>query len=179
MTRFAAFSLLVVASPALAEVKSSSEAGLEVSHSVVVSAAPAEAYAAIGRIGQWWNSAHSYSSDAGNMTLPLQIGGCFCEKLPNDGGEVEHGRVTYAQPGVMLRLNAALGPIHQEAATGTLTWTLTPEGAGTRITQSYLVGGYVRGGAARLAAPIDGVMTEALTRLQSHIDAPKPLSKPR
>lgn len=179
MIRLLVATFLITGTPLAADVKSSSEMGLEVSHSITVAATPAEAYAALGRIGEWWSPAHSYSGDAKNMSLPLTIGGCFCEKLPKAGGEVEHGRVTFAQPGAMLRLNAALGPVHQEAATGVLTWTIKPEGAGTRITQSYIVGGYIRGGAARFAAPIDGVMTEALTRLQSHIDAPKPLSKPR
>lgn len=167
--RTAALIATLLTTPALADVKSSSDAGLEVSHTVTVAASPAEAYAALGRIGEWWSSAHTYSGDARNMSLPLRVGGCFCEKLPKSGGEVEHGRVTFAQPGEMLRLSAALGPIHQEAAMGTLTWMIKAEGSGARITQSYIVGGYVRGGAWRYAPPIDGVMTEALNRLQSHL----------
>lgn len=176
-----ALALLVAlcAVPALAEVKSSSDAGFEVARTVTVSATPAQVYAALGRIGQWWSSSHTYSGDARNMTMPLRVGGCFCERVPKGGGMIEHGRVIYAQPGATLRLSAALGPLQAEGAVGTLTWSLKPVAGGTEIAQSYVVGGYVRGGAGRFAAIVDGVMNEQLARLQSHIDAPKPLSKRR
>jgi uncharacterized protein YndB with AHSA1/START domain len=170
---------VLVAVPALAEVKSSSDAGFEVARSITVSATPAEVYAALGRVGQWWSSAHSYSGDARNLTMPLRVGACFCEAVPKGGGMVEHGRVIYLQPGQTLRLSAALGPLQAEGAVGTLTWSLKAVPGGTEIAQSYVVGGYVRGGAGRFAAAVDGVMNEQLSRLQSHIEAPKPLSKRR
>lgn len=120
-----AFALLAAAaaSPAMAEVKSATPAGFAVEAKVVVPASPAQAYAALARIGAWWDSAHSYSGDAANMTLDPKVGGCFCETIPKGNGAVEHGRIIYAQPGETLRLQSALGPLQAEAALGVLTWS--------------------------------------------------------
>jgi hypothetical protein len=159
----AALLALGSAAPAAAEVKSSSPAGFAVESKVVVPAAPAEAYAMLGNIGKWWSPAHSYSGDAKNLSLKAEVGACFCEALAN--GRVEHMRVVYAQRGTMLRLQGALGPLQAEGVAGSLTWTLKAVPDGTEITQSYVVGGYIRMGAEKLAPLVDGVMTEQLARL--------------
>jgi hypothetical protein len=71
--------------------------------------------------------------------------GCFCERL-KDGGSVQHLQVVYAAPGEGLRLRGALGPLQTEGVDGTLSWTLKPVEGGTSLTQSYVVGGYIRSG---------------------------------
>lgn len=159
-----------LSSPALAEVKSATEAGFEVGAIVTVAASPDRAYAALIAPAKWWNAAHSYSGDAANLSIEPRAGGCFCEKL-KDGGAVQHLRVVYVEPGRMLRLHGGLGPLQGEAAAGTLTWTIAAAPAGgATITQSYVVGGYIRGGAAKLAAPVDAVLAEQLSRLKAHLD---------
>ena len=50
---------------------------------------PDQVYAAIGRVAAWWNPAHTYSGDAGKLSLSLTAGGCLCEALPEGG--VQHG----------------------------------------------------------------------------------------
>jgi hypothetical protein len=171
MIRLAAATLLasLAAAPAAAEVKSATEAGFAVESTAIVAATPAQAYAMLGRPGEWWTSAHTYSGDARNLSLALRAGGCFCERVPRDGGTIEHARVVYARPGETLRLHGALGPLQQEAAVGTLTIALKAVPGGTQITQTYVVGGYVRGGADKLAAAVDGVMAEQLTGLQRRL----------
>lgn len=159
----------VAASPATAEVKSATPAGFEVEAKAVVSVASAEAYAALTRIGAWWNSAHTYSGDAANMTLDPKVGGCFCEAIPKGKGAIEHGRVIYAQPGETLRLQGGLGPLQAEAALGVLTWTLKPAEGGTEITQTYIVGGYMRSGGEALAPIVDRVLAEQLQGLQTYL----------
>jgi uncharacterized protein YndB with AHSA1/START domain len=159
-----AFSAALVA-PAQAEVKSATPAGFEIESKAVVGATPAETYAALGRIGEWWNSAHTYSGDAANMTLEAKAGGCFCETIVDGGGSIEHGRVIYAQPGETLRIQGALGPLQSEAVVGTLTWQLEPVDGGTEVTQSYVVSGYVRGGADKFAPIVDQVMGQQLAGL--------------
>ncbi|HEY1145121.1 MAG TPA: SRPBCC family protein [Allosphingosinicella sp.] len=159
----------VAASPAMAEVKSATLAGFEVEAKVVVPAAPAEAYAALARIGAWWSSAHTYSGDAANMTLDPKVGGCFCETIPKGNGAIEHGRVIYAQPGETLRLQGGLGPLQAEAALGVLTWALKPAEDGTEITQTYIVGGYMRSGGAALAPIVDRVLAEQLQGLRAYL----------
>ena len=156
------------ASAASAEVKSSSDIGFEVASTVSVAASPADVYAAIIAPGRWWSSAHTYSEDAKNLSIDARPGGCFCEALP--GGGVEHGRVVMAMPGKMLRIRGALGPLQGEAVVGTLSFELTPEGKGTKLVMSYVVGGYVRGGAGALAAPVDHVMGEQVARLKAALD---------
>jgi hypothetical protein len=156
------------ASPAAAEVKSATPAGFAVESRVVVAAAPAEAYAQIVRIGEWWDAAHSYSGKAANLSLDARPGGCFCERLA-DGGGVEHMRVVNARPGVELRLQGGLGPLQAEAVTGTLSWSLRAVGGGTEIVQRYVVGGYVAGGADRIAPAVDQVLAGQLLRLQQKL----------
>lgn len=157
---------LMSAAPALAEVRSATDQGFEVFKTVTVKADAARVYAMLGRPGLWWNSEHTYSGDAKNMTMLLRPGGCFCEAVPADKGAIEHGRVIYASPGKVVRLSAAFGPLQGEGAVGALTWTLEPVEGGTRIVQSYVVGGYIRGGPAKLAPLVDMVMGDQLDRLK-------------
>ena len=163
----AAFAALLLGAPTLAaaEVKSSTPAGFHVESKATVPATPAEVYARLGRVGDWWNDAHTYSGKSANLSLDLKAGGCFCEAIPEGGGTIEHGRVIYAMPGSTLRVQGALGPLQQEAANGTLTWTLKAVPGGTDVTQTYVVGGYVRGGADKLSAVVDQVMAEQLAGL--------------
>ena len=154
---------------AQAEVKSATPVGFEVESKAIVAATPAETYAMLGRIGEWWSSSHTYSGDAANMSLELKAGGCFCERIPADGGTIEHGRIVYARPGQTLRLQGGLGPLLAEAAVGTLTWQLEPVGGGTEITQTYVAGGYIRGGADKLAPIADQVMSEQLNGLEKRL----------
>lgn len=153
----------LLAAPAVAEVKSVADTGFEVVHSETVPVAPSAAWAAIVKPAGWWSSAHTFSGDARNLSIDPKPGGCFCEAL-KDGGGVDHGRVIFTQPGKMLRLDAPLG-LQGEAATGRLTFALTPEGSGTKITVSYIVGGYTRMGMAKFAPLVDGVIGEQVKRL--------------
>ncbi|MDT9598007.1 SRPBCC family protein [Sphingosinicella rhizophila] len=160
---------LSVAAPAQAEVKAATTVGFELESKIVVAATPGEAYAMLGRIGDWWNPAHSYSGEGANLHLDLKAGGCFCETLQG-GGSVEHMRVVFVQPGSVLRLQGGLGPLQTEGATGTLTWSLKPAIDGTEIVQTYVFGGYVRGGADKIAPIVDQVMAEQLDRLRAKLN---------
>ena len=164
---------LAVTGPALAEVKSATPNGFEVA-SIVTIAAPADrVYSAFGEIGHWWSSSHTFSRDAANLSLELRAGGCFCERL-KDGGSVQHLQVVYAAPGQGLRLSGALGPLQMEGVDGTLAWTLKPVEGGTSVTQSYVVGGYIRSGMEQWAPRVDRVLDEQLQRLKNFVEG-KPL----
>lgn len=168
--RYLVCGLLACAAPLSAEVKSVSDIGFAIERTATVDASPERVFAALGKPALWWSSAHSWSGDAQNLSLAMRAGGCFCEALPKVRGEVEHARVVHLVPGKMLRLSGALGPLQGEAVAGTLTFTLKPDGSKTVITMSYVVGGYLRQGARNLAAPVDGVLGEQLTRLSAYID---------
>jgi uncharacterized protein YndB with AHSA1/START domain len=158
-----------VAGPALAEVKSVASNGFEVASAATIAAPPDRVYSALGEINRWWSSSHTFSHDAANLSIELHAGGCFCERL-KDGGSVAHMVVVYAAPGVGLRLRGALGPLQAEGVDGALSWTLKPAEGGAGLTQSYVVGGYIRGGMEPWAPRIDRVLDEQLQRLKSFVE---------
>ena len=90
----AAILALAGAQPAAADVASAAPGAFVLAAEADVAASPAEAYAALTRIGRWWNGEHSYSHDARRLSLDARAGGCFCERWA--GGSVEHGRVLMA-----------------------------------------------------------------------------------
>jgi hypothetical protein len=172
--RIAALALAAaIATPASAKVVSAVPHGFEVAETATVAATPAQAYAALAQAGRWWNGAHTYSGDAANMRLEPRPGGCLCERMKDDGA-IEHMRVVYAQPHHTLRLQGGLGPLQQEGVVGSLSWSIRPVAGGAEITQRYVVGGYVRSGAEKLAPLVDQVLTEQLTRLKRFLDTGQP-----
>lgn len=169
MVRALVMAAAALASPAAAEVLSATSSGFALEAKATVPVSPAEAYAALGRIGRWWQSDHTYSGDAANMRLEARLGGCFCESIPEGGGEIEHGRVIYAQPGRTLRVQGGLGPLQSEGVLGSLTWQLRAVEGGTEITQTYVAGGYMRGGFEAAAPLVDQVMAAQLEGLRRHL----------
>jgi uncharacterized protein YndB with AHSA1/START domain len=165
--------VLAVASPAAAEVKSVTANGFEVATMATIAAPPDRIYAALGEVGHWWSPSHTFSGDAGNLSMELRAGGCFCERL-KDGGSVQHLQVVYAAPGQGLRLRGALGPLQTEGVDGTLSWTLKPGEGGTSVTLSYILGGYVRSGMEQWAPRVDRVLDEQLQRLKSFVEGKSP-----
>jgi uncharacterized protein YndB with AHSA1/START domain len=96
--------------------------GFEVATMATIAAPPDRVYAVFGEVGHWWDSSHTFSRDAANLSMELRAGGCFCERL-KDGGSVQHLQVVYAAPGQELRLRGALGPLQTEGVDGTLSWS--------------------------------------------------------
>ena len=174
----AASALILIAQTASAEVVASSEAGFVIRQTAEVPADPAATWQALIAPQTWWSKAHTFSGDSANLYLDAQGGGCFCEKLPRKdgapgvrGGSVAHMRVVYADPGKALRMVGALGPLQSEALTGTMTITLKPGGAGTRIVLDYIVGGYMRYKTEEIAPAVDKVMSGQLAALATALGA--------
>ena len=165
--------VLAVAGPAAAEVKSVTANGFEVATTGTIAAPADRVYAALGEVGRWWDPSHTFSHDAGNLSIELRAGGCFCERLKDDGS-VQHLQVVYAAPGRGLRLRGALGPLQTEGVDGTLSWTLKPGEGGINVTLSYVVGGYIRSGMEQWAPKVDRVLDEQLQRLKSYVEGKSP-----
>lgn len=164
-----------MAVPAHAAVTSTSDQGFATQDSVEIAAGADGVYALLGQPGHWWSDSHTYSGDSANMTIDPRAGGCFCEHIPAKtgvAGSIEHARVIYAVPGRQLRLSGALGPLQSEGVVGTLDFTITPAGKGVRIVMTYVVGGYLRAGAAKIAPLVDGVLAEQLAGLKRAAEAP-------
>lgn len=153
---------------ARADVKWTGESGFRLESRVTIAAAPDKVFTALGQIGSWWDSAHTYSGKAANMTLQMKPGGCFCEAL--QGGGVKHGEVVLVMSERMLRLDAPLGPLQDGGVSAALTFTLKPApGGGTEVIQAYNVGG-ARPDIVKAAPAVDGVVGGQLARLKAFVE---------
>jgi uncharacterized protein YndB with AHSA1/START domain len=165
----ALLAVLATAGSAGAKVVDSQVNGFEVSESVEIGAPASKVWNALGQIGSWWNSEHTFSGNASNLSIDLKPGGCFCEILP--GGGVSHMLVVYARPDSVVRLSGALGPLQSTGASGHMTWTLKETaGQTTSFTLTYDVGGYAPGGLKKWAAPVDKVLGQQTTRLKRFVE---------
>ena len=163
--------LLCAMTPGLmrAEVVDSSASGFTIKQSYTIKASPQDVYKKFFRVGEWWNSSHTFSGDPKNMTIEERPGGCFCEKIGESGG-VKHMEVAHIVPGKTILLHGGLGPMLSMATTGSMIIQLTAVDGGTRLDFSYAVGGYLPAGLNTWAAPADGMLKDQLTRLKNFIE---------
>jgi hypothetical protein len=178
MLRLASFALVLVAllpsGRAHAEVKDASASGFTIENSRVVAADSAAAWKALVRdVDRWWPKDHSWWGKASTLTLEPKAGGCFCEIADDRGGarQAEHMRVTFAEPGKLLRMVGGLGPLQGMGLHGVLEFRLAPEGEGTRITLWYRAGGYVPDDLSKLAPVVDKVQAQQLGGLADFLAA--------
>lgn len=165
------------ASPAFAEVKSASETGFNIIHIATVDATPEEIWKRLLAPKDYWNKAHSWSGSSAGFYIDAQANGCFCELFQEPDangklktvGSVEHMRVIFAQPGKVLRMQGALGPLQSEAVIGTLTVAIdsNKNGVGTKVSFSYVVGGYMRYKVSEIAPAVDKVLGEQFKNMLS------------
>ncbi len=167
--------LFALSTPALAEVKTKADNGFSVFHGADVDATPDAIWKRLISPKDYWNPDHSWSGSVEGFTLDPRPGGCFCEAILEEGagtkaktlGNVEHMRVIFAQPGKVLRMQGALGPLQSEAMLGTLTVAIAPakSGKGTTVSFSYVAGGYMRYKPDDIASKVDAVIDEQFTRM--------------
>lgn len=173
-------------SPAQAEVTESSDSHFVTRYAVEVAAPPKEVWLALIAPGDWWNDSHTWSTDASNMSLTPQAGGCFCETIPaEDGvttygleGSVQHMVVVQAVPRKVLRMRGALGPLQSEPVDGVMTITMQEiededgEARGTRIVWEYVVGGTMRFEIPQISKAVDGVIGQQALGLAEALGGP-------
>lgn len=158
---------LFAAVPAAAEVVERHTDGFTLRFEATTSRAPADLLAALGRIGQWWDGAHSYSGDAANMTLTMEPGGCFCEALA-DGTTFEHGRVVSIDPASGVLLDAPLGPLKGKATRAGLGFGWAEMNRDGILVMTFVVEGP---GLGAFADPVEGVLGGAFARYVRHTEA--------
>lgn len=167
---------LALVCPAGAAVVESAATGFAIEQSVHIAAPPATVYDALVHPAKWWDSAHTFSGSAANLSIEPHAGGCFCEALPN-GGSVQHGQVVVAAPGQTLRLRGPLGPFQGQGVDGALTFSLKPRGDGTDLALSNTIGGFVKGGFADWPARADAMLAGQLARLKRYLETGAPDGK--
>ena len=107
----AAVAALALGGGARAAVVEATPTSLQVKQSAEIAAPAAKVWAALGHVGSWWNSEHSWSGDAKNLTLELKAGGCLCEANLPGGGAAHHMTVLMAMPGKTAVLDGTIGPL--------------------------------------------------------------------
>lgn len=167
---FAAACLAMAAAPASAEVVERDADHFVLRYKVGLETTPEDVYAAIGEVGQWWNGAHTYSGKASNLTLPLEVGACFCEALP-DGTTFEHGRVLETDPNLGTLLDAPLGPLKGKATWARLSIGWSGADAGWDVVMTYVVRGP---GVGVLADAVDAVMADQYGRFIHFVEYGEP-----
>jgi hypothetical protein len=177
MSRKIALAALVLAlagALSRAEVADSDANGFTIKITASIHASSADVYQKlVHNIGDWWDSRHTFSGDARNLSIEERPAGCFCEKLP--AGGVRHMEVVFFVPGKMLRMSGGLGPLQGIGASGALTFALTPVADSTKLEMTYAVSGYMPEGMNSLAAPVDGVLGEQVARLKNYVETGNPV----
>jgi hypothetical protein len=168
-----ALGLAAALSPAWAhaEVTDRSAAGFEVVEKATIKAPADKVFSTIMHPARWWDSKHTFSGDAKNLSFDPS--GCFCEVLPR--GAVRHMMIVYSDGKTTLRLFGGIGPLQFTGASGHLGVTLKEAAGATDVVMTYDVGGYAKGGLAdEFAAPVDRVLGEQLSRLKKAVETGKP-----
>ena len=156
---------LLATAPASAAVKDSSPEGFTLVEETLIPLPHGKAWHRLLRVQDWWSGDHSYSGQAKNFSLEPEAGGCWCETW--EGGSVEHGRVIALLPGKLLRLQAALGPLQRLPVTAILSFEVTSSEKGTKVIATYAVAGPPTLKLDAMAAPVDAVLREQVSRLGS------------
>ncbi len=160
---FTSLCALAIATSAQADVVSASDGHFMLRHEGTTSLSPEAAWARLVEPASWWHPDHTYSGDAGNLSLDLTAGGLWREDW--EGGTVTHGTVVFVDAGKALRLEAPFGPLQGIGAYVVWTITLEPIADGTRIVFEESAIGPPAGDYAELAKAVDFVKAEAMRRL--------------
>lgn len=165
-----------LAQNAHAEVKQATADGFFLTFTAPIAASTTKAYADVTQIQRWWDSEHTWSGKAANLSLKPEAGGCFCERWKD--GSVEHGRVIMAMPGKVLRLDTSLGPLQELALKGILTFWIKTEDSATTLTVEYRVNGSSGSGLDQFAPNVDEVLGAQVDRLRRYIATGNPEPPP-
>lgn len=152
---------------ATAEVVSATPSHFTLKMEAIADAPPEKVWAKLIDPAQWWSADHTYSGDAGNLSLELRPGGAWREDWAGHG--VEHGRVLFFEENEGLRLEAPFGPLQALAVQAVWSITLTPENDGKRtgVTFEFVCNGSDQSRLDELAPAVDYVKTQALEALAS------------
>ncbi len=139
----------------------SSPQGFTIENVETVPVAPDVAFRALVEdVGRWWRADHTWWGGAARLSIEPRAGGCFCEL---DGArQAAHMRVSFVDPGRLLRMTGGLGPLQGMGLHGALDWRFEAIDGGTRITLYYRVGGYSPDDLAEFAPVVDQVQAVQL-----------------
>lgn len=162
---FIATLLIFCAFASQAEVITKSANGFAIKIEVVVEQPVEKTYQQFIKVGDWWNSDHTWFGDASKLSIEPQVNGCFCE-IDGDK-QALHMTVSYVEPNKEVRMIGGLGPLQMLGVHGGMSWKFEAlEDNKTKITHSYQITGYMDGGLDKLAPIVDGVQAIQVKGLQ-------------
>lgn len=150
---------------ALAEITSSSPTHFVLRHEAASTLTPDALWRRLINPAAWWHPDHTYSGDAGNLSLDAQAGGLWREDW--DGGSITHGQVLLVETGKKLRLEAPFGPLQELGVYCVWTITITADGDGSLVEFGEIASGPPGANLGEMAKAIDFVKNEAIERLTS------------
>lgn len=156
---------------AQAEVDTVTEHGITIKSNIHLNTDRQSAFSQLLKIGDWWLSDHSWFGSSKAMQIDARAGGCWCE-INGDKSAV-HGVISQINPGKLLRLNAQLGPLQEQAVSGVLTFQLEDVGSGSHLYTTYTVNGFSAEAAKEWAPIVDYVINEQITRYGRLINSGK------
>ena len=148
-----------------AEITSSSSTHFVLRHEAKSELAPANLWERLIQPATWWHPDHTYSGDAGNLSLDAQAGGLWREDW--DGGSITHGQVLLVETGKKLRLEAPFGPLQELGVYCVWTITITADGDGSLVEFGEIASGPPGANLGEMAKAVDFVKNEAIERLTS------------
>jgi uncharacterized protein YndB with AHSA1/START domain len=168
--------LLLTANAHAAVIESNAQ-GFAIEETAHVAANPDKVYAALLHPELWWNSQHTFSGKASNLSLDAKAGGCLCESLP-DGGSVQHLTVAAVMPGKAIVFRGAMGPFQSQGMDGALAITLKPGDGGTDLVLENNLGGFIKGGMGKWPEAADGMLTDLVAHLKYYAENGKIMPVP-
>jgi hypothetical protein len=161
-------SIMACSTGTFATVVDSTQAGFTIRWEQSAHVSPMVLYSEFTKgISKWWDPDHTWSGKAENLSIQPVPGGCFCEKLGEEGS-LRHMTVIYADPGKMFRMEGGLGPLQQFAVNGILTLEIRTVKDSSKVTLTYTVGGYIPGGVSKLAMVVDQVLGHQFSRFMDY-----------
>ena len=165
----AAAVLALAAAPAEAEVVARTADSFTLRYAVGAEISPDDIPASLTALPKWWDSAHTYSGSAANLSLDLTPGGCWCEKLA-DGTDFDHGRTVSVAPDAFV-FAAPFGPLRGKTTKAELTVTWPGANQGSTPTWTMVVEGP---GIGAMADAVDGVMGAGYRRWLRYLETGEP-----
>ena len=153
-----------------AEVIDSDKNGFSIKIETHVKADAATSYQQFLRIGEWWNSDHTWFGKSENLRITPRAGECFCETSGDK--EVLHMTVSFVNPNVEIRMIGGLGPLQMMGVHGGMSWKFEEIGpTETKIIHQYQVTGFATDGLDKLAPIVDSVQTIQVKALAAKIES--------
>ena len=159
-----AAAMMTFAAPASAEVVARTADSFTLRFQSGMETTPEDMIETVSDLPEWWDKAHTYTGDNGNLSLDFTPGGCWCETMA-DGAEFQHAHVVSITDDTVV-FNAPLGPLNGKATKADLTFHIGGDGPGWVVSVDFVVEG---AGVGAMADGVNGVMGQAFGRFVHHL----------